>query len=73
MRLSIIRTNGEDIDFDRAYEVHSCGRNDESVVVYYQNELDHNAFTESEFSTEKIERIEITFGKTEVENESENN
>lgn len=61
MKVSIKRKNGEDIDFERAYEVYGRGQHDETVAVVFPNELDHNVESVMEYSTDKIEWIEITF------------
>lgn len=61
MKVSIKRKNGEDIDFERAYEVYGRGQHGETVAVVFPNELDHDVEAVMEYSTDKIERIEITF------------
>lgn len=61
MRVVIQRDNGETIIYERAYEVFSRGKNDETFVVIYPNELDHNVEAEMEYYTDTIDSVVITF------------
>ena len=61
MKVNIKRKNGETITYNRAYEVFGRCKHEEKVVVLYPDELDHNVETETEYNTDTIDSVVITF------------
>lgn len=61
MKVTIKRKNGETITYNRAYEVFGRGQHDEKFVVLYPDALDHNTETETEYNTDTIDSVVITF------------